>query len=131
MGGGEVYKKVKEIVEKGETRGSLRLESFEKKVEVGGREYVVKVIGGGAEFDKGRGGKKLLRLTITAEVDGVRSEYTITFGRYGKLNAAMGSATVRAGRETDAERFAAVIKAPTGMEPWIRRMKDGTIMYSM
>ncbi len=43
----------------------------------------MKMIDGGAEFDKGRSGKKLLRLRITAEVDGVRSEYTITYGRYG------------------------------------------------
>ncbi len=36
--------------------------------EVGGREHVVKVIDGGAEFDVGRCGKKLLRIKITAEV---------------------------------------------------------------
>jgi hypothetical protein len=48
---------------------------------------VVKVLGGGAEFGKGRGGKNLLRIRITAEVDGVRREYEITFGRYGR-NAA-------------------------------------------
>jgi hypothetical protein len=32
------------------------------------------------------------------------------------------------GRETDAERLVAVIKALTGVEPKIRRMKDGTIV---
>jgi hypothetical protein len=73
----------------------------------------------------------LLRIRITAEVDGVRSEYTITYGRYSK-NAVMGFAYARADapgrREADAERLAAVIKAITGKEPWIRRMKDGTIM---
>jgi hypothetical protein len=57
-------------------------------------------------------------------VDGVRSEYTITFGRYSK-NAVMGYAYARA--EADAERLAAVIKALTGKEPWVYRMKDGTI----
>jgi hypothetical protein len=40
--------------------------------------HTVKVIGGGTELDEGRDGKKLLRIRITAEVDGVRSEYTIT-----------------------------------------------------
>jgi hypothetical protein len=35
---------------------------------VEGKTYVVKVIGGGAEFDEGRGGRKLLRIKITAEV---------------------------------------------------------------
>jgi hypothetical protein len=65
-------------------------------------------------------------------VDGVRREYTITYGRYGKDNVAVGFAVPRAdapgGRETDAERLAAVIKALTGKEPWIRRMKNGRIM---
>ncbi len=43
----------------------------------------------------------------------------------------MGFATARAdapgGREADAERLAAVIKALTGKEPSIHRMKDGRI----
>jgi hypothetical protein len=63
-------------------------------------------------------------------VDGVRREYTITYGRYG-TNAAVGRAVARAdaldGREA-AERLAAVIKALTGKEPRIYRMKDGTII---
>jgi hypothetical protein len=129
--GEEVYEKAKEIIEEGMSRGSLRLEGFEKKVEVGGREHVVKIIGGGAEFDEGRSGKKLLRIKITAEVDGVRSDYTITYGRYGKLNAALGRAYARAdpdGREADAERFAAVVEALTGRKPRINRMKNGKIM---
>jgi hypothetical protein len=32
------------------------------------------------------------------------------------------------GREADAERFSALIKAFTGKEPKIRRMKDGSII---
>ena len=56
---------------------------------------MVKVIGGGAEFDVDRGGKKLLRIKITAEVDGVKNNYTITYGRYG-TNAALGFAMARA-----------------------------------
>jgi hypothetical protein len=91
-----------------------------------GGEHVVKAIDGGAVKEK-QNGKTLMRIRITAEVDGVRSDYTITYGRYGKLNAAMGRATVRAGMEADAERFAAVIKALAGEEPKIRRMKDGRI----
>jgi hypothetical protein len=39
----------------GRSRGSQKLEGFEGRVEVGGKEHVVKVLGGGAEFDKGRG----------------------------------------------------------------------------
>jgi hypothetical protein len=139
--GEDVYRKALEVVEEGRSKGSLRLEGFEGVVEVGDREYVVKVIDGGAEFDVGKGGKKLLRIRITAEVgrvegehtivDRVVREYTITFGRYGKLNAALGyayaSADVPGGREADAERFSALVKALTGEEPRIRRKSDGTI----
>jgi hypothetical protein len=125
--GKEVYEKVREIVEEGKERGSLTLKGFEKEVEVDGRKHVVKVIDGGA-VKEDRDGRKLLRIKITAEVGGVRSDYVMTYGRYGKRNAAMGRATVRAGMEADAERFAAVIKALTGKEPRIYRMKDGRIM---
>jgi hypothetical protein len=104
-------------------------------------EYVVKVRGGGAEFDVGRDGRKLLRIRITAEVgrvegehtivDRVVHEYTITFSRRTD-NAAIGRAYARAdapgGREADAERFSALVKALTGKEPRVYRMKDGKIM---
>jgi hypothetical protein len=83
-------------VEEGKARGSLRLEGFEKKVEVDGKEHVVKVVGWGAEFDKGRSGKKLLRIRITAEVDSVRNDYTITYSRRGARNEAVGRAYVSA-----------------------------------
>jgi hypothetical protein len=130
--GEDVYRKALEVVEEGKARGSLRLEGFEGRVEVGGREHVVRVIGGGAEFDEGRGGRKLLRIKITAEVDGVRSEYAITFGRRGRNNAAVGFAVARAGapggREADAERLAAVVEALTGVKPRVYRMKDGAII---
>jgi hypothetical protein len=109
---------------------------------VDGKTYVVKVIGGGAEFDEGRGGRKLLRIKITAEVgrvegehtivDRVVHEYTITFGRYGRRNAAVGRAVARAnvpdGREKDAERLAAVVETLTGKKPSIRRKKNGQIV---
>ncbi len=129
--GEDVYKKAEEIVKEGKERGSLTLEGFEKEVEVEGRKHVVKVIGGGAEFDVGKTGKKLLRIRITAKVDGVRSDYTITYGRYSK-NAAEGRAYASGDapevREANAERFSAVIKALTGEEPKVYRMKDGRIM---
>jgi hypothetical protein len=129
--GEDVYRKALEVVEEGRSRSSLTLKGFEKKVEVNGKEYVVKVIDGGAEFDESRGGKKLLRIRITAEVDGVRREYVITYGRYGAGNKSEGFATARGvtpgDREADAERLAAVIKALTGREPRIHRMKDGEI----
>jgi hypothetical protein len=72
----------------------------------------------------------LLRIKITAEVDGVRRDYTITYGRYG-TNAALGFAAARAdapsGRETGAKRLAAVIETITGEEPRIRRRNDGGV----
>jgi hypothetical protein len=78
---------------------------------------------------RSRTARTLLRIRITAEVDGVRSDYTITYGRYGRNNVAVGlayaSADAPGGREADAERFVAVIKALTGVKPRIRRMKNG------
>jgi tetratricopeptide (TPR) repeat protein len=129
--GDAVYEKAREIVEEGKARGSLTLKGFDGVVEVDGRRHVVRVIDGGAELEESRRGKKLLRIRITAEVDGVRSDYVITFGRYSK-NAAVGRAYARAdapgGREADAERFSALIKALTGRKPWVYRKKNGVIV---
>jgi hypothetical protein len=128
--GKNVRKKAEEIVKEGKERGSLTLKGFEKEFEMNGKTYVVKVIGGEA-VEEDRDGRKLLRIKITAEVGGVRSEYTITFGRYGKLNAVEGRTTARAdapgGREADAERFSALVEALTGKRPRIQRRSDGTI----
>jgi hypothetical protein len=123
--GKDVYRKAEEIVKEGMSRGSLALRGFEKEVEVDGRKYVVKVLGGGAEFDVGKTGKKLLRIRIAAEVGSTRREYAITYGRYGSNNAVRGFAYVS--EETDAERLAAVIEALTGVKPKIRRRSDGII----
>ncbi len=125
----DVYKKAEEIVKEGRSRGSLTLKGFVKEVEVEGRTYVVKVISGGAELEKSESGKLLLRIRITAEVDGVQREYVITYGRYGADNKAMGFAYASApgGREADAERLAAVIEALTGVKPRIRRRSGGKI----
>ena len=137
--GEEVRKKAEEIVKEGKERASLKLKGFEKELEVNGRTYVVKVIGGEA-VEEDRGGRKFLRIRITAEVsrvegehivDPVVREYTITFGRYGDDNEARGfayaSAKAPGGKEADTERFVAVIKALTGKEPRIRRRSDGKI----
>jgi len=96
-----------------------------------GWEHAIKVMDRNAGFDKGRGGKKSPRIRITAEVDGVRDEYTITYGRRGADNATVGYAAARAGapggREADKERLSALVKALTGEEPRMRRRSDGTI----
>jgi hypothetical protein len=130
--GGAVYEKAKKIVEKVKARGSLRLAGVRRaEVEVRGRTYVVKVVGLSAELEESQSGKLRLRIRITAEVNGVLREYVITYGRYGKLNLVLGFARAKAdtpgGREADAERLAAVIKALTGKKPWIRQRSDGTI----
>jgi hypothetical protein len=95
----------------------------------------------GEAVEEDRGGRKLLRIRITAEVgrvegehtivDRVVREYTITYGRYGKHNAALGYAVARAdapgGREADAERFSALVEALTGEEPRVYQRSDGSI----
>jgi len=137
--GDDVREKVQKIIEEGKARGSIKLRGFEMEVEVNGVKYKVKIIDGEAVEEK-QNGKTLLRIRITAEVgrvegghivDPVEREYTITYGRYGPDNAAMGRATARAdapgGREADAERLVAVIKALTGKEPRIHRRSDGKI----
>ena len=128
--GDDVYEKAKEIVKGGKERGSLKLKGFEMEVEVNGEKYKVKVIDGGA-VEEDRDGRKLLRIRITAEVGGVLRDYEITYGRYGKDNAAVGrayaSAKAPGGREADAERFTAVIKAITGKEPKVYQRSDGKI----
>ncbi|MFZ8839931.1 MAG: hypothetical protein ACO2PM_13695 [Pyrobaculum sp.] len=125
-----VYEKATRIVDEGKERGSLTLKGFEMEVEVNGEKYKVKVIDGEA-VEENRGGKKLLRIKITAEVDGVRRNYEITYGRYGKDNAAVGrayaSAKAPGGRKADAERFTAVIKAITGKEPKVYQRSYGKI----
>jgi hypothetical protein len=120
-------------------RGSLKLEDFEKRVEVNGKTYVVKVRGREA-VEEDRGGRKLLRIRITAEVgrvegehivDRVVREYTITYSRRGADNAARGHADASAeapgGSEADAERLSALIKALTDEEPKVYRMNNGRI----
>ena len=92
----------------------MKLEGFEGRVEVeGGRWHVVKAVGWSAELEERQDGKTLLRIRIAAEIDCVKCYYTITYGRYRKINAALGFATARAGapreRLADAERLAAVI----------------------
>jgi hypothetical protein len=127
--GDDVYEKAREIIEEGKARGSQTLKGFEKEVEVDGKKHKVKVIDGGAEFDEGKGGKKLLRIRITAEVGGVRRDYMITYGRYGADNVVRGFAVARADDgEADAERLSALVEALTGVKPRIYRMKNGAII---
>jgi hypothetical protein len=121
--GGAVYEKVKKVVEEGMARGSLTLRGFEREVEVNGRRHVVKVL----FWDVEAGGA--LRITITAEVDGVEDSYTVVFKRRrGRIEGyAHARADAPGGREADAERLSALIKALTGVEPKVRRRSNGYI----
>ncbi|MFZ8807895.1 MAG: PaRep2b protein [Pyrobaculum sp.] len=138
--GEDVRKKAEEIVRKGKSRGSQKLEGLEKKVEVNGKTYVVKVTGWGAKIEESQHGKKLLRIKIKAEVglvederivDSVEHEYTITYRR-GADNEARGQAYAGAkapgGKEAYAERFSALVKALTGKEPELYHMEYGILM---
>ncbi|MFP3193513.1 MAG: PaRep2b protein [Thermoproteus sp.] len=131
--GREVYKKAEEIVRRGREVDSMRLTDIKgREVDVGGRRHVVTVLGGGAKLEKSWSGRALLRIQIAAEVDGVRGDYEMTYGRRGSDNAAVGyayaSADAPGGREADAERFSALIKVLTGREPRMYRRSDGTVM---
>ncbi len=55
--GEEAYEKATKIVEEGMLRGSLRPKGFEGRVEVGGKEHMVKVMDEGAELEKSESGK--------------------------------------------------------------------------
>jgi hypothetical protein len=132
--GDDVLGKVEEIIAKSLATRVQDLKNFKEVVEINGKKYVVNVTDGEAKTEDKRG-KKYLKIRITAEVshvegghavDHVKREYTITFSRRGAKNAVRGSVVVKT--ETDAEILAAVIKALTGEEPWIQRIKDGTIM---
>jgi hypothetical protein len=54
--GEEVYEKAGKIIEEGKERDSLTLKGFEGRVEVDGREHVVKVVDGGAELEMSKSG---------------------------------------------------------------------------
>jgi hypothetical protein len=127
--GSAVYEKVLEAVKEGRARGSLRLRGFEGAVEVEGRKHVVKVIGGWAEFKRGRGSRPLLRIEITAEVDGMRRVYEMAFSRrFRNAAACFAAAKALGGREADAERLSALIKALTGRAPKVHRWGGGKIV---
>ncbi|MFZ8839112.1 MAG: hypothetical protein ACO2PM_09330 [Pyrobaculum sp.] len=88
----DVHEKVKEVVEKGKSWGHLTLKGFAATVDGG---YEVKVIDGSAEIEESWSGKKLLRLRVMAEVNGVRDDYTITYIK-DERNKALGYAVMRA-----------------------------------
>ncbi len=123
--GEEVYEKIKEIIEEGKTWGSLRLAGFVKEVWVGRKKHVVKALG--CSVAVGRSG--LLHIAVSAEVDGVVDVYVLSFGRFGGLiqGFAYAKANAPGGREADAERLLALVKALTDKRPKVARSKRDKI----
>jgi len=101
-----------------------------KEVWKGKRKLVVKTFGCTAAV----GGSGLLHIAVAAEVGGVEDVYVFSFGRFGKmiLSFARARANAPGGREANAERFAALVKALTGKKPKVLRSSRGkiTIMLS-
>jgi hypothetical protein len=120
--GEEVYERVRKMVEEGRARGFLPLEGFERVVEVDDRWHTVKVLGGSAWLERGRGGRVMLRVEVVAEVDGVRGEYALVFYRYGR------GAAKAVAKGADPERLAALLRALTGRKPRMCRGKDGLVV---
>jgi hypothetical protein len=77
----------------------------------------------------GRDGKKLLRIKITAEVDGVLRDYTITFGRCGKRGRGTRlRQRQRARRQRDRrQETRRRSKGHYGQKPRIQKKSDGAI----
>ncbi len=127
--GEEVYEKAKEIIEEGKAWGSLRLGGFVREVWVGKRRRVVKTSGCSVAV----GGSGLLHIAVSAEVDGVVGVYVLSFGRFGGsiLGFAYARADAPGGREADAERLLALVKALTGKRPKVLRGKRGKITIKL
>ena len=112
-----------EAVEGGGEAGSPRLEGLGSDVD----SRLVRTMGGGAQPEGGRaagpyrGNNRRGRRHTERLHDGVRQVWS--------HSEALGFAVARAdaGREADAERLSALIKALTGREPGVRRRSDGAI----
>jgi hypothetical protein len=92
---------------------------------VSGKRHETEAIDGSGGLLKSKSGKIMLKIRIAAEADGVRGNCVITFRRRGKTD--VGYACAGAGGQ-GAERYSALIKALTGKEPEVCRLKDGRIM---
>ncbi len=112
--GGDVYRRVKRVVDVGISQSSLSLRGFEKGVE--GR--MVKIKKWSARIDE----NNKLKIAVAAEVDGVNTECEISFVKRRRGGIA-GFAKADAAEE--AERIIAVVKALTGIPPTAVRMNNG------
>jgi hypothetical protein len=123
--GEEVYEKAKEIIEEGKARGSLTLKNFTREVWMGKEKHVVKTFG--CSVAVGESG--LLHVAVLAEIGGVEGVRVFSFGKSGRsvLGFAAARANAPGGKEADAKRFVALVKALTGKRPKVVRSKRGKV----
>jgi len=124
---------VEELISKGKSWGAVEGIPMKKDVEFKWNGQTVKStveIRGVEARVEDKGGKSKLRIEVRAVIDGVERENIFTFFR-GSINEVRGythaSADAPGGREEDAKRIVAVVKAVTGKEPTVERLKKGEV----
>jgi hypothetical protein len=127
--GKDVLEKLEELIKHGEERGFRHATGMKEVVEIEWEGHRTTVSVEVKEIHAEEDGDKL-RISVTAVVSGVEGRWEMTFLRREKDRAVIGYTATRAdvpgGREEDAKRIAALIKALTGEEPSIIR-RNGKI----
>ena len=126
----EVLVKLGELVREGESRRSLHAERLKTIVEIEWKGRHVEVSVEVKNIKAWEDGDKL-RIVVGAIVGGVEGQWTATFRRT-KKNAIEGYTVARVnapgGREEDAKRIIALVKALTGEEPNIKLDKGKPVI---
>jgi hypothetical protein len=126
----EVLVKLGELVREGESRRSLHAEGLKTIVEIEWKGRHVEVSVEVKNIKAWEDGDKL-RIVVGAIVGGVKGQWTATFRRT-KKNAIEGYTVARVnapgGREEDAKRIIALVKALTGEEPNIKLDKGKPVI---
>ena len=127
--GKDVLEKLEELIKHGEERGFRHATGMKEVVEIEWEGHRTTVSVEVKEIHAEEDGDKL-RISVTAVVSSVEGRWEMTFLRREKDRAVIGYTATRAdapgGREEDAKRIAALIKALTGEEPNIIR-RNGKI----
>jgi len=130
LAGKEVLVKLGELVREGESRRSLHAEGLKTIVEIEWKGRHVEVSVEVKNIKAWEDGDKL-RIVVGAIVGGVEGQWTATFRRT-KKNAIEGYTVARVnapgGREEDAKRIIALVKALTGEEPNIKLDKGKPVI---
>ena len=130
LAGKEVLVKLEELVREGESRRSLHAEGLKTIVEIEWKGRHVEVSVEVKNIKAWEDGDKL-RIVVGAIVGGVEGQWTATFRRT-KKNAIEGYTVARVnapgGREEDAKRIIALVKALTGEEPNIKLDKGKPVI---